>query len=86
MITGSFIGLKKEGNKLRFTPCVPQEWPSFEISYRFGESHYQIQFIQTTGEKSTIVTLDGIVQVTDAVELINDGNQHHVLIEMFSKD
>ncbi|MEP7320097.1 MAG: cyclic beta 1-2 glucan synthetase, partial [Panacibacter sp.] len=84
LITGSFIGLKKEGNKLRFTPCVPQEWPSFEISYRFGESHYQIQFIQTTGEKRTIITIDGMVQVTDAVELINDGNHHHVIIELFS--
>ncbi|MBA3673916.1 MAG: cyclic beta 1-2 glucan synthetase, partial [Chitinophagaceae bacterium] len=87
LIIGSFLGLRKEGNNLIFTPCVPPEWKEFEINYRFGESNYHIQFIQTiSGEKKMEVKVDGMAQENNAVPLINDGNAHEVMIELYNKE
>lgn len=87
LIIGSFIGLKKEGNNLFFTPCVPPEWKEFEINYRFGESNYHIQFIQTIADENKMeVKVDGMAQENNAVPLINDGNVHEVMIELFNKE
>lgn len=85
LIIGSFIGLKKEDDTLSFTPCVPLEWPSFEISYRFGESNYHIQFTQTTsGKAGMTVMVDGALQESNSIQLVNDGNTHEVMIELFN--
>ena len=35
LIISSFLGLTREGTTLKINPCVPHEWKSFEIDYRF---------------------------------------------------
>ena len=35
LIIGSFLGLKLEGNRLKFEPCIPKEWKSFKVHYRY---------------------------------------------------
>ncbi|MES2882170.1 MAG: glucoamylase family protein, partial [Bacteroidota bacterium] len=35
LILESFIGLRKKGTSLSFAPCIPPEWPSVKILYRF---------------------------------------------------
>ncbi|MBC7626517.1 MAG: cyclic beta 1-2 glucan synthetase, partial [Ferruginibacter sp.] len=40
LITDYFLGMKKEGDSLRFEPCIPEEWDSFEIKYLFGKTIY----------------------------------------------
>ncbi|MEP6948714.1 MAG: glucoamylase family protein, partial [Ginsengibacter sp.] len=47
LIIDSFIGLKREADTLRFAPCIPEEWKNFEVYYRFADSNYHIQFIQS---------------------------------------
>src|SRR6185369_10326131 len=44
LLAESFFGLKRAGNRLSFKPCIPDEWTSFEIRYRFGETVYHLQF------------------------------------------
>ncbi|MHA6483498.1 GH36-type glycosyl hydrolase domain-containing protein [Paenibacillus sp. strain BS8-2] len=38
------LGLRKRGNRLYLDPCVPPDWPGFKVSYRFGETRYQLEF------------------------------------------
>ncbi len=84
LVIGSFIGLKKTGDKLTFKPCLPQEWDEFEMKYNFGDSVYQIQFIQKiSSEKNTIITVDGIRQEDNSISLVNDGKTHNAMIELF---
>ncbi len=36
------LGLQVRGNELQLAPCIPPEWPEFEIHYRFGKTRYHI--------------------------------------------
>lgn len=36
------IGLRRQGDRLYINPCIPQEWPGFTASYRFGSAEYKI--------------------------------------------
>ncbi len=85
LIIGSFIGLKREGNILSFTPCLPFEWKTFAIDYRFGESIYKIQFIQSEAEmeQSIKVFIGGKEQDGGVIHLYNDGKEYEVKIELF---
>jgi len=64
LVLESFVGLKKEGDKLVFTPCLPAEWPSVKISYRSINRLYQIEITQQAGEEKNILKLlvDGVEQ------------------------
>ena len=42
LITESLLGLRLEVDKLRFAPCLPAEWTSFKIHYRYRETFYHI--------------------------------------------
>ena len=83
LITDYFIGLKKEGNALRFEPCIPEEWESLEIKYLFGNTIYNITFLQTLGEpkKEMKVLLDEAEQADKIIVLKDDGVEHLVVIK-----
>ena len=85
LIIHSFLGLKREGNTLQFSPCIPEEWKTFEIEYGFMDSNYHIRFIQTASEvnKTMNVFLDETFQENGIIPLINDGKIHKVEIELF---
>ncbi len=86
LIIHSFIGLKREGNSMSFTPCIPEEWTHFEMYYRFGETNYYIQFIQTTSEaeQAMKIFLDGVELMSGVVSLVDDRKEHKVKIELFT--
>jgi cellobiose phosphorylase len=86
LIIHSFIGLKREADTLRFSPCIPAEWKSFEVNYRFAGYNYHIYFIQSASEieKATEVFLDEVLQENGIVPLLNDGKVHEVRIELFT--
>jgi cyclic beta-1,2-glucan synthetase len=69
-----------------FTPCIPAEWKYFEVNYRFGDSNYHIQFIQSAPEveKKMKIFLDEMVQENGVIPLINDSQDHEVKIELFT--
>jgi cellobiose phosphorylase len=84
LITDSFIGLKREGDTLRFTPCIPEEWKNFEVNYRFQDTIYHIQFDQLASEEKNMkIFLDETIQENNIISLINDGKTHEVKIELF---
>ena len=37
-IMESLLGLKLEVDRLRFAPCLPAEWKSFKVHYRYRET------------------------------------------------
>ncbi len=84
LIIGSFIGLRKEADHLYFEPCVPAEWKTFDVNYRFKETNYHIGFKQSVAtEKRMVVKTDGLIQQDNRVRLLNDLQTHDVTIELF---
>lgn len=83
----SLLGLKREGSMLRFTPCVPENWTAYSVSYRFGGSTYRMAFNQAphtgaAGRAGIEVLLDGIVQSDNAVTMVDDSREHSVEINI----
>jgi len=81
LIVESLLGLKREGGRLRFDPCLPAEWDGFQVRYRYKTTMYQIAFRITVKRKEEMkVILDGINQKENAVDLTDDGSEHKVEI------
>jgi cyclic beta-1,2-glucan synthetase len=80
LIIESFIGLQRKGNTLSFSPCIPAEWSSLKLNYRFLNTIYHIEFIQPQkGSLSTAkLIVDGMEETTPTISLVNDGKTHDV--------
>ena len=77
LILESLLGLKLEVDKLRFAPCLPADWETFKLHYRYRETVYHITVVQVragTGEMS--VTLDGVEQPDKTIPLADDRREH----------
>ncbi len=42
LILDSLLGLRREPGKLHFEPCLPDDWESFKVHYRYRETLYHI--------------------------------------------
>jgi cyclic beta-1,2-glucan synthetase len=80
LILESYLGLRRDGNTVTFKPCIPKDWKSFQITYRYDEAVYHIKVDQTGDETASRTVLDGIVQPHDTFELIKDTREHFVVI------
>jgi cyclic beta-1,2-glucan synthetase len=78
------LGFRRRGNALHLDPCIPGDWPRFEIAYRHGSSTYHIVVENPDRVERGIrqVTLDGRLVEGNAVPLVEDGQSHavHVLL------
>ncbi len=84
LIVESFLGLQREADKLKFVPCIPEEWESFKLHYRYINTVYHITVIQKIGIEEMIVAVDGMEQNTKTITLIDDDVEHHVQIVIFN--
>jgi len=80
LIMESFLGLRREGDSLKFKPCIPKEWKSFTVRYRFQETDYTIVVKQQRREHDAHVVVDGKKQSGQALHLVNDKAHHEVVI------
>ncbi len=84
LITEFFLGLHREGNKLKFVPCVPKEWESFIVHYRYLNTVYHIEFKQANSTGKLNITVDGIKQEDNMIILNDDSIEHKVEIRIFT--
>jgi len=82
LIIECFLGLQQEGNKLKFVPCVPKEWGSFKVAYRYKNTVYSIVATQKDKAGEIMVTFDGVKQEDKMITLADDQVEHNVQISM----
>jgi len=81
LILESLLGLKREGDKLGFAPCIPADWDGFNVRYRHGKTKYHISVTRAQdGENQMRVKVDGVEQEEKTVTLIDDGQEHKVSV------
>ncbi|MBP7341813.1 MAG: hypothetical protein KA957_05810 [Syntrophaceae bacterium] len=86
LIVESLLGLTLQNDSLSFSSCLPADWKEVKITYRHQETIYRIMIHQTVGEKdATSLTLDGVMMPDGAIKLINDQQEHAVVIEQIIK-
>jgi len=85
LVVESLLGLAREGDRLRFEPCLPANWAGFTLRYRFGSTLYEIAVQQLragSGESrgATTVTADGAMQHDNSIQLVDDQTRHRVVV------
>jgi cyclic beta-1,2-glucan synthetase len=80
----AILGLRKSGDTLRLDPCIPRDWPRYRITYRYGETLYNIEVENPEGINQGVkrITLDGEDQHDETIPLADDGQRHDVRVRM----
>ena len=80
----SILGFKVEGNELRIEPCIPKDWPGYEIRFKHGSATYDIVVENPQRISSGIaeVSVDGtkLAGAPWTIQLMDDGLNHNVLV------
>ncbi|HTV71754.1 MAG TPA: glucoamylase family protein [Rhizobiaceae bacterium] len=71
----AILGIRKLGDRLTVAPCLPPDWPGFEVALRLGEASYRIKVIRSADDT---VTVDG-QSVSAGIPLFVEG-EHDVEI------
>jgi cyclic beta-1,2-glucan synthetase len=82
LLAESFFGLRRSGNRLSIKPCIPDSWNFFLIKYKYAETEYHLKFEQDPTGKQIKIALDGIIQESNDVLLVNDQLAHEVRISL----
>jgi cellobiose phosphorylase len=80
LLTESLLGIHLEADKLQFKPCIPEEWKSYKIHYRYRETVYHITMIHASVPGINI-TVDNAAVKGNTVTLIDDRRDHYVDVE-----
>jgi cellobiose phosphorylase len=82
-ILESLLGLRVEADQLHFSPCVPADWTSFEVRYRYRGTVYHITVLPTPGaDGEPALTVDGVDVPGPAITLVDDRRQHVVEVRI----
>jgi cyclic beta-1,2-glucan synthetase len=87
LILESLLGLRLEGSRLRFAPCLPADWAEFKVHYRFRETVYHITVSQTGAANDGMsVTVDGLERDDKTIPLVDDRHEHSVEVRISSPE
>jgi cyclic beta-1,2-glucan synthetase len=70
------LGFRLSGDSLQLNPVIPPNWPSFEITYRYGETPYQLHVFNARSGGAEKYKLDGVPQDNASITLHDDGKSH----------
>ena len=72
------------GDSLRIAPVIPPDWDGFEIRYQFGETVYLIEVCnpEHVARNMCHILLDGMALNGSSIPLVNDKQQHRVVVTM----
>jgi cyclic beta-1,2-glucan synthetase len=87
LVVESLLGVRLEGDRLRFAPCMPPEWNGFKLRYRYRETFYEIVVRPSAVDESGMpevdgVRVDGVVQAGGFALLSNDRQEHRVEVRI----
>jgi len=83
LIVKHLLGIRLKVDKLSFDPCLPADWPSWKLHYRYRETFYHIIFTCSgSSGRVTSVVVDGAAQEEMEVRLIDDRVEHSVEVKI----
>ncbi|MEX0735024.1 MAG: glucoamylase family protein [Steroidobacteraceae bacterium] len=84
LIVESLLGLKREGDRLHVAPCMPKDWKTFSLSYRYADTVYRIAVVRTSvpGAAAIRTTLDGTELAEPGIPLADDQRDHVVEVRI----
>jgi cyclic beta-1,2-glucan synthetase len=76
------LGFKLRASTLSINPVIPDEWPGFELTYRHGNSRYEIRVERDAHPSAIKLQLDQTPVQGDSISLVGDGAVHKVLVRI----
>jgi cellobiose phosphorylase len=83
------LGFHLQGDQLRIDPCIPRDWPGFQIVYRYRGRQHVSRYEITVKNPARVcrdvthIELDGRTLAIDApVKLLDDGQAHKLHITL----
>ena len=80
LILESFIGLKRKGNTLTFKPCLPSDWKTLSIRYKFMDTLYNIKLEKDSSTAAGTIIENGNRINETKLLLVNDLTNHEVTV------
>jgi cyclic beta-1,2-glucan synthetase len=84
----SILGLRVQGESLLIDPCIPREWPGFDMTLRYRGAVYEIEVRNPKSTSRGVVgaDLDGVAQPLvegkARVRLCGDHDAHLILVTL----
>jgi cyclic beta-1,2-glucan synthetase len=80
----NMLGLKRQGDTLQISPCVPPNWRDFSVTYRYGKSELTVVFQNPDGVATGVrrIELDDREQPGAELTLVDDGRKHRAVVVM----
>jgi cyclic beta-1,2-glucan synthetase len=73
------LGIRVRGDTLQLAPCVPPEWPGFEVQLKLRDADYTVR-MQRGEEELPRLLLDGAPVAGDSLAILRDQQPHLVEI------
>lgn len=78
------LGLKVRGQTMQIDPVIPGWWDGFQMSYRYGETLYEIQVENPTHCDQGVawVEMDGQRLEDGVIQLLRGPEKHRIIVRM----
>ena len=77
------LGFRLRADMLTLIPVIPEEWPGFDITYRYRSSVYHSTVERDPAIGATTMAVDGGALATqDTIQLNGDGGVHRVEVRI----
>ena len=83
------LGFRVRGKVLSIDPCIPRDWPSYSIRFRYRSAVYQITVENPAHVCRGVagVELDGqALPPSSNIPLVDDGSEHHLRIVLGKRE
>jgi cellobiose phosphorylase len=83
LIVESLLGLRLEVDKLYIEPCLPADWKTYKVFYRYRETFYNITILQIhSRDVESGITIDGVKNDNNVISLVDDNQEHSIEIRI----
>ncbi|CAN5167090.1 hypothetical protein BH11PSE11_BH11PSE11_18230 [soil metagenome] len=83
LIVESLLGLKLEADRLSVAPCLPADWTSFRLAYRYHQTTYNIVVRRAADSaEQPGVSVDGVEQPDGMIAMLDDRETHAVEVRV----
>jgi cellobiose phosphorylase len=82
----SMLGIQVRGDRLTVNPCIPADWPEFEVKLRRGETCWRIRVLNPQGIEHGRVglSIDGEATANSEITLAEDDCEHLVEVTLLA--
>ena len=84
LILESLLGVKRSADSLQIEPCMPEEWKTYSLSYRYLNTVYRVVVVRTSleGAPGIRTSLDGVELENGRIPLVDDQREHLVEVRV----